>query len=286
MIQFGDLPKLLGMPFYETEEVQLYCEDSLKGMAKLPANSISLTVTSPPYNIGKEYETVVEHEHYLDWCETWIKQVYQCTASKGAFWLNIGYFDWPGRAKALPIAYCLWQRVPFYLIQEVVWHYGAGVSTKLMLCPRNEKVLFYVKNPHDYTFNLDAIRDPDVKYPTQKKNGKFKCNPLGKNPGDVWYIPKVTSGTDRASPERTPHPAQFPLALIERIVRLSSNEGDTVLDPFLGSGTTAVVCRKNGRKFLGFELKESYCQIAVDRLKALYVQPSLSFTAARGADQG
>jgi adenine-specific DNA-methyltransferase len=273
MTKFDDLPLRLGAPYYQTPDMQIYCGDSLTELKSLPADFVPLTVTSPPYNIGKEYETVLEHEHYLDWCESWIREVYRSTAPRGAFWLNIGYFDWPGRAKALPIAYCLWQRVPFFLLQEVIWHYGAGVSTKKMLCPRNEKFLFYVKNPAEYTFNLDAIRDPDVKYPTQKKNGKLKCNPLGKNPGDVWYIPKV---------ERTPHPAQFPLALIDRIIKVSSNEGDVVLDPFCGSGTTAVACRKNGRKFVGFEIKKNYCQIAVDRLRQLDSQSTLAFAATGG----
>jgi adenine-specific DNA-methyltransferase len=162
----------------------------------------------------------------------------------------------------------------------VVWHYGAGVSTKKMLCPRNEKFLFYVKDSEAYRFNLDAIRDPNVKYPTQKKNGKLKCNPLGKNPGDVWYIPKVTSGENRASKERTPHPAQFPLALIERIIKVSSDSGDLVMDPFMGSGTTAIACVRNGRKFLGFEIREDYCQTAVDRLKQFEAQPAFAFAAS------
>jgi adenine-specific DNA-methyltransferase len=282
MICFDDIPKLLGEPFYQTSSAQIYCADCLKELERLPKSFISLTITSPPYNIGKEYEVVTAYEQYLDWSESWIRKVYENTAPNGAFWLNLGYFDLPGRAKALPIAYCLWNRVPFFLLQEIVWHYGAGVSTKKMLCPRNEKLLFYVKNAAEYTFNLDAIRDPDVKYPTQKKNGKLKCNPLGKNPGDVWYVPKVTSGTDRASPERTPHPAQFPLALIERVVKVSSNEGDVVLDPFMGSGTTAEACVRNGRKFVGFELKESYCQIAAQRLRSLDAQSRLDFAAASG----
>ncbi len=251
-------------------------------MRSIQDSVVSLTVTSPPYNIGKEYEQVIDHEEYLTWCESWIREVYRISSAKGAFWLNLGYFEWLGRAKALPIIYCLWQRVPFYLIQEIVWNYGAGVTTKRMLCPRNEKFLFYVKNQFEYTFNLDDIRDPKVKYPLQKKHGKFKCNPLGKNPGDVWYIPKVTSGENRASKERTPHPAQFPMELIDRIVKVSSKQGDLVLDPFMGSGTTAVACLVNKRKFVGFEIRQDYCQIAAARLEKHYAQPALEFTSAHG----
>ena len=102
-------------------------------------------------------------------------------------------------------------------MQEIVWKYGAGVSAKRRLSPRNEKWLFYVKNPDDYTFNLNEIRDPNVKYPNQKKNGKFRCNPLGKNPSDVWEFPKVTTGSNRSSKERTGHPAQFPLSVVLRV---------------------------------------------------------------------
>jgi len=278
--EFDHLPDTLGTPFYQTQHVQIYCTDSLASLDRVPENLVSLTVTSPPYNIGKEYEQVVDRENYLHWCEQWVAKLHRCTSPNGAFWLNLGYFDWPGRAKALPIAYCLWGRVPFFLLQEVVWHYGAGVTTKRMLCPRNEKFLFYVKDKEAYTFNLDAIRDPNVKYPTQKKNGKLKCNPLGKNPGDVWYIPKVTSGKNRASKERTPHPAQFPLALIERIVKVSSDLGDLVMDPFMGSGTTALASARNGRKFLGFEIRQDYCQIAVDRLKHFQSRPTFAFAGS------
>jgi len=189
------------------------------------------------------------------------------TARHGAFWLNLGYFEVPGHGKAVPIAYLLWDKSPFYMLQEVVWNYGAGVHTPKMFSPRNEKFLWYVKNPDRYVFNLDDVRDPDVKYPNQKKNGNLKCNPLGKNPSNVWQIPKVTSGTSRSSKERTPHPAQFPLAVIDRIVRASSNESELVLDPFMGSGTTAVAALATGRLVVGFEISEQYCELAAKRVE-------------------
>ena len=128
---------------------------------------------------------------------------------------------------------------------------------------------------------MDEIRDPDVKYPNQKKNGKLKCNPLGKNPSDVWSIPKVTSGRNRSSKERTPHPAQFPSAVIDRVVKASSNPGDLVLDPFLGSGTTALVARGLGRLAVGFELRSDYLDLAVARLEqaaAAGTEQSLPFS--------
>ena len=241
--------------------------DCLEAMKRLEGPIANLTVTSPPYNIGKEYEERTPLDDYLDWCEDWITEVYRLTFQNGSFWLNLGYFSIPTKAKAIPIPYLLWNRVPFFLVQEVVWNYGAGVAGKLFFSPRNEKFLWYVKNEFDYTFNLDDVRDPNIKYPNQKKNGKIKVNLNGKNPTDVWQFPKVTSGTNRSSKERTPHPAQFPEAVIERIIKVSSRGGEIIFDPFIGSGTTAVVALKLGRKVIGFEINPNYCQIAQNRIE-------------------
>jgi adenine-specific DNA-methyltransferase len=256
----------LGPPAYQRDGVLLYRMDCAEAMKQLPSGLFDLTVTSPPYNIGKEYEAVAGVEEYVAWCAGWIESIARLSGPRAAFWLNVGYLQLPGRAKALPIPYLLWNRVPMFLLQEVVWHYGAGVAAKNSYSPRNEKFLWYVKSPDDYTFNLDEVRDPNVKYPNQKKSGKLKCNPLGKNPTDVWEFPKVTSGANRASPERTPHPAQFPVAVIDRIVRASSNRGDLILDPFMGSGMTAEVALATGRAVVGFELEADYLEIAATRL--------------------
>ncbi|HUG89782.1 MAG TPA: site-specific DNA-methyltransferase [Planctomycetaceae bacterium] len=236
-------------------------------LRRLPAELFDLTVTSPPYNIGKEYETPVPLDEYLRWCEQWLTQIARLTAPAGAFWLNLGYVGIDQRGKAVPLPYLLWDKCPMFLMQEVVWNYGAGVAARQSLSPRNEKFLWYVKDPGCYTFNLDEIRDPDVKYPSQKKNGKLRCNTIGKNPSDVWQIAKVTSGTDRSSHERAPHPAQFPLDLINRIVLGFSNPGDIVLDPFLGSGSTAESCLRHGRFAIGFEIRRDYCECARKRLQ-------------------
>ena len=161
------------------------------------------------------------------------------------------------------------------MIQEIIWNYGAGVSCRKILSPRNEKILWYVKNPFNYTFNLDPIRDPNVKYPNSKRNGKSRVNPLGKNPSDVWQIAKVTSGKNRSSKERTKHPAQFPNELIKKFVEGFSNTNDLILDPFLGSGTTAEMAVSHGRKCIGIEIREDYCEIAVNRIKNISNQTTL-----------
>lgn len=146
-----------------------------------------------------------------------------------------------------------------------------------------------MKDQSAYTFNLDAVRDKNVKYPNQKKNGVLRCNPAGKNPSDVWTIPKVTSGFQRSSKERTAHPAQFPVAVIDRIIKACSNTAALILDPFLGSGTTAEVALRTGRYVVGFEINKAYCDIisserlshVVAELEVTSSQTILPFTIIR-----
>ena len=261
-----NITNILGKPYFQAPNCLIYNMDCLEAIKLLPEELVALTVTSPPYNIGKEYEKLLLLDEYLNWCEQWIGEVYRVTVDRGAFWLNLGYLSMRDRAKAIPIAYLLWDKVPFYLIQEVVWNYGAGVAGSKFFSPRNEKFLWYVKNQDKYTFNLDEVRDPNVKYPNQKKNGKIKVNLKGKNPTDVWQFPKVTSGKNRASKERTAHPAQFPVAVVDRIIKSSSNLNEIVLDPFMGSGTTAIVALGLQRQVIGFEIRADYCEIVANRI--------------------
>ncbi len=267
--KFEYLKSRLGVPFYENEHALIFNRECISSMNLLENEIFDLTVTSPPYNIGKEYEKNLPIADYIKWTGEWVKAVYSLTKPNGAFLLNLGYVGLDSRAKAIPLPYLIWQTVPFFMIQEIVWNYGAGVAGRHFLSPRNEKWMWYVKNEAQYTFNLDDIRDPDVKYPNQKKNGKLRCNTLGKNPSDVWQIAKVTSGTNRSSPERTPHPAQFPTDLIDRIVKGFSNPGDLLLDPFIGSGSTAISAIKNSRKAVGFEVREDYCKIIAERIDSM-----------------
>lgn len=261
-----NITNILGKPYFQAPNCLIYNMDCLEAIKLLPEKLVALTVTSPPYNIGKEYEKLLLLDEYLNWCEQWIGEVYRVTVDRGAFWLNLGYLSMRDRAKAIPISYLLWDKVPFYLIQEVVWNYGAGVAGSKFFSPRNEKFLWYVKNQDKYTFNLDEVRDPNVKYPNQKKNGKIKVNLKGKNPTDVWQFPKVTSGKNRASKERTAHPAQFPVAVVDRIIKSASNFNDIVLDPFMGSGTTAIVALGLQRQVIGFEIRTDYCDIVANRV--------------------
>ncbi|MBD1936758.1 site-specific DNA-methyltransferase [Microcoleus sp. FACHB-68] len=276
------LKSQLGEPFYSDAGFILYQGNSTEFLDKLSSTNlhIDLTITSPPYNIGKEYEHPMSVDEYVSWCSGWMHQIHKVTKATGAFWLNIGYLQVPDKGLCVPIPYLLWDKSPFYLLQEVVWKYGAGVSTKYRLSPRNEKWLFYIKNFQKYTFNLDNIRDANVKYPNQKKDGKYRCNPLGKNPSDVWECPKVTTGKKRSSKERTGHPAQFPLGVVERIIQASSNQVEIVLDPFAGSCSTGIAAFGLGRLFIGFEIRQDYCDMAVQRFKAFQKERRTAYSQA------
>ncbi len=269
MRSFELIRTALGEPYYKNQSAIIYNMDCVRGLELLKNAGIELdsTITSPPYNIGKEYEKVMPVNEFVDWIVNISNEIYDLTKSDGSYLLNVGYLEVPEKGRAVPITYLVWNKIKFYLNQEIIWNYGAGVAAKHYLSPRNEKVLWYLKDQDNYTFNLDDIRDPDVKYPNQKKNGKLRCNTLGKNPSDVWQIAKVTSGTNRSSEERTNHPAQFPVDLITRMVLGFTNKGDLVLDPFMGSGTTAEVCLNNERCSIGFEIREDYCETIASRLE-------------------
>lgn len=266
----SSLTVAVGKPYYAKDGFILYntsCTDFLTELKRHDIILFDLVVTSPPYNIGKEYETDLDVKEYVDWCASWMSLLYECTTDQSSFWLNVGHFEVPQKGLCVPIPYLIWDKSKYFLLQELVWKYGAGVQTKKRLSPRNEKWLYYIKDTKDYIFNLDEIRDPDVKYPNQKKNGKLRCNPLGKNPSDVWDIPKVTTGNSRSSKERVDHPAQFPLAIIERLVKVSSNSLHTVFDPFSGSGTTGIATHAFNRIYVGTELSQKYCDVTIDRFE-------------------
>jgi len=265
----NDITSKIGTPYFKDTKCALYCTDSLIAQKKICGNIFDLIVTSPPYNIGKEYETVKPIDSYINWSIEWITDSSKLLKNNSALMLNIGYISIENKGRAIPIPYLLWDKIPLFLQQEIVWNYSAGVACKNYLSPRNEKFLWYVKDKESYTFNLDDIRDPDVKYPNSKKNGKLRCNTLGKNPSDVWQIAKITTGKNRSSKERTNHPCQFPTDLIDRIILGFSNKDNVIFDPFVGSGTTLESSIKHNRYSIGFEIREDYCKIVKDRILSM-----------------
>ena len=243
---------------------QILVGDCLDRLAEIETGSVALVLTSPPYNIGKPYEQVLPLRAYLEWCRRWLAEIRRVLDPTGAAWINLGFVEVEGHGKAVPLAYLLWPFLDLYLVQEVVWRYENGVACTRRLSPRNEKLLWLVRDPRSYWFDLDAIRDPDIRYPNSRKAGRLRYNPAGKNPGDVWLIPKVAAG--RPSPERSGHPAQMPLALAERVVLACSQPGELVLDPFAGSGTTVIAATKHGRPAIGIERDPAYVAVAERRL--------------------
>ena len=153
-----------------------------------------------------------------------------------------------------------------YLHNRIVWTFGHGLNAEKRLSGRYETILWFTKG-NEYFFNLDPIRIPQ-KYPGKKyshgpKAGQYSGNPLGKNPSDVWDIPNVKAN----HVEKTDHPCQFPIVIPQKLIKCLTNEEDIVIDPFSGSGTTAIACIIEQRRFIGTEIQESYFDIAKNRIE-------------------
>jgi adenine-specific DNA-methyltransferase len=250
--------EILGEPFFRKKNCAIFHMDCVKGMKALRENNfkVNLTLTSPPYNIGI-CNKKMDSQEYVSWCEKWMGLVYDITSKSGAFMLNVGHVKLEDQGFAVPIPYLIWDKSKFFFNQEIVWAYLNGTTAKHTLSSGNQKWLWYVKDAKKHTFNLDSIRDPKLNKRFDKRN-----NVLGKNPSDVWTMPK-SFFVD----ERTKHPAQFPERLVERVIRGFSDEEDVVLDPFMGSGSTAVVSIKNDRTVIGFEINKEFCKIAKKRIQ-------------------
>jgi adenine-specific DNA-methyltransferase len=226
-----------------------------------------LIVTSPPYNIGKEYEKKDKLEAYLEWQKRIIELLLPRLKPTGSLCWQVGNFVDNGQIVPLDIEFApIFKQHGLQMRNRIVWHFGHGLHTKRRFSGRYEVVLWYTKGDN-YTFNLDAVRVP-AKYPGKKhfkgpKTGQFSGNPLGKNPEDVWGIPNVKSN----HPEKTGHPCQFPVGLIERLVLALTNPGELVFDPFAGVASSGVAAAVHRRRFWGCELVEKYAKTGKKRLQ-------------------
>lgn len=244
----------------------LYQGDCLDLLNSIPDSTIQLVATSPPYNIGKEYEKKQPIEDYIKWQEKIISECHRVLKPCGSICWQVGNYVNNGEIIPLDmILYPVFTKLGMKLRNRIVWHFGHGLHASKRFSGRYEVVLWFTKSD-DYVFNLDPIRIPQ-KYPNKKhfkgtKKGELSCNPLGKNPSDVWDIPNVKSNHI----EKTEHPAQYPVELIERLVLALSNEGDWVFDPFMGSGSTQVASIIHNRKASGAEIYSPYFNIASARL--------------------
>jgi DNA modification methylase len=264
--------------------------DCVERLSELPAACVDLAFADPPFNIGYEYDHYDDRRkktEYLAWTESWLAAVHHVLKPNGTFYVAIGdeyVAELKVRLDALGLTMRNW----------IVWHYTFGVNCTKKFNRSHAHLLYYVVDPKRFTFNADAIRVPSARQTTYADR---RANPVGKLPDDTWilrpqederffraeddtwYVPRIC-GTFK---ERGLHPCQMPLALLERIVRVSSNPGDLVLDPFAGSGTTLVAAKKLGRDYLGIELSKNYAGRIRERLKRVVVSDEPSTNGQRPA---
>ncbi|MFA4838921.1 MAG: site-specific DNA-methyltransferase [Candidatus Neomarinimicrobiota bacterium] len=240
------------------------CIDLLK---EIPDESMQLIVTSPPYNIGKEYERKLKPELYLAQQSAVIQECVRCLSPKGSICWQVGNYVDNGAIIPLDtVLYPIFTNLGLRLRNRIIWHFEHGLHCARRFSGRYETILWFTKTD-DFIFNLDSVRIPQ-KYPGKKyfkgpNAGQYSCNPLGKNPGDLWIIPNVKSN----HVEKTEHPCQFPVELIERLVLSMTNEDDWVLDPFLGTGTSIIAAIRHNRRGAGAELVDKYIDITVKRIE-------------------
>lgn len=263
-------------------EVVIAPGDCLKTLQNLPDEMAKLIITSPPYNIGKEYEKATNLDDYLNALSPIVDELVRILSSEGSLCWQVGNYVESGEVFPLDIYY-----YPFFksrglkLRNRIIWHFDHGLHASKRLSGRYEVMLWFTKSD-DYTFNLDDVRVPS-KYPGKthfkgEKHGLPSGNPLGKNPSDkwkiverdwesaLWDIPNVKAN----HPEKTIHPCQFPIELVERCVLALTNENDWILDPFSGVGSALLAALRHQRRALGCEKEESYIQIAHQRINDLY----------------
>lgn len=258
-------------PKYEKDsDVVLFHGDRLDLLKSLPDKSVKLVVTSPPYNIGKEYEKRKDLDLYLAEQEETIKESVRVLRDDGSICWEVGnHIAKDGEVFPLDmLIYPIGKKYGLKLRNRIVWHFGHGLHSSKRLSGRHETIIWFTKGDN-YTFNLDPIRVPQ-KYPGKKnfkegpKKGTLSGNPLGKNPSDVWEIPNVKNN----HPEKTSHPCQFPIELIERLVLSMTNEGDVVLDPYVGVGSALCAAVLHKRKGFGSDIGKEYLDVAKKRILA------------------
>ena len=254
---------------FDVPKATAECKANLEFMASLPDGYVRLVVTSPPYNIGKSYEKRAPLDIYLDGQRQVIAECVRILADGGSICWQVGNYVDKGEVVPLDILfYPIFKEFGLKLRNRIVWHYEHGLHCSNRFSGRHETILWFTKGDN-YGFELDPVRVPS-KYPEKKyfrgpRAGQLSGNPLGKNPGDVWAIPNVKHN----HVEKTAHPCQYPVELVERLVLSMTEPGDRVLDPYMGSGSTLVAAVKHGREGLGCDTDPAFVEIARERLSAL-----------------
>lgn len=258
---------IIASEFDPTADYVLFEGDCLDLLSHIPDGFVKLVVTSPPYNLGKPYETHLDLDEYLAQQGRVIEESVRVLEDRGSICWQIGNYVQKGEIIPLDIIlYPIFASLGLHLRNRIVWHYGHGLHASKRFSGRYEVILWFTKTD-EHTFDLDAVRVPQ-KYPRKKyfkgpKKGQLSGNPLGKNPSDVWEIPNVKAN----HVEKTIHPCQFPVELIERLVLSMTDESDWVLDPFIGVGTTAIAALMHNRRAIGAEIMPEYVKIAKERIR-------------------
>ena len=276
----SELPrtKTIGNTYSSSTDITLYHGDRLDLLRNIQrsGDKAELIITSPPYNLGKEYEEkIVERSslnHYLAEQRKTIVACLDVLSDSGSICWQVGnYIEGSTRSKEVfpldIVLYPIFKELGLRLRNRIVWHFGHGLHEEHRFSGRHETILWFTRETTSYTFNLDPIRIPQ-KYPGKRayrgpNKGKPTGNPKGKNPSDVWDIPNVKSN----HVEKTSHPCQFPVALVERLVLSMTNVGDLVIDPYIGVGTVAVAAVKNRRRCAGSDIEMKYLEIAQNRVE-------------------
>lgn len=257
------------VPLKRAPKAFISCESNLDFMRSMPNESMKLIVTSPPYNIGKQYEKRTSNDIYIEQQAATIAEAVRLLHPSGSICWQVGNNVEDGEIFPLDILlYPHFKAHGLQLRNRIVWTYGHGLHAQNRFSGRYETILWFTKTDN-YTFNLDPVRVPS-KYPEKKhfkgpKRGQYSGNPLGKNPSDVWEIPNVKAN----HVEKTIHPCQFPVALVERLVLSLTDEWDSVLDPYLGVGSSALAALKHNRNAYGCDLVQDYIDIAQERVLEL-----------------
>ena len=272
------VPALAGEIAWRSEDNRSYlenailaCEDNLVFMEKLRDAQMKLVVTSPPYNLGKDYEARTSLDEYLEAQERVISECVRVLHPQGSICWQVGNYVDNGEIVPLDaVLYPVFRKHGLKLRNRIVWHFGHGLHSKKRLSGRYETINWWTKSD-DYTWNLDPIRVPS-KYPGKRhfkgpNIGKLSGNPKGKNPSDVWEFPNVKNN----HPEKTIHPCQFPVELVERLVLSMTNAEDAVFDPYMGVGSSVIAALMHGRASYGCDIAPEYVDIAWQRVRQLHV---------------
>ena len=256
--------------------------DCLEFLKTVPSGSVKLILTSPPYNIGKVYEERVKLDKYLDYQEKIAKECTRILRDDGSIAWEVGNYTY--NREIFPIDYFFYRIFKEHnglkMRNRIIWRIEHGFHASPRFSGRYEAISWFTKTDN-YTFNLDPVRIPQ-KYPGKThykpgdNYGKPSGNPLGKNPGDVWdivlqdweeeiwNIPNVKAN----HPEKTEHPAQYPIELVQRLVLALTNENDIVLDPYSGVGSSALGALFLGRRAICIERNEEYIRTTIERLNS------------------